>query len=110
MHYVFWFVCCCCCLGGQPPPPPSVSIPECGLLIIFCVCGLLSSIVSHDVLLTEGGLIVEMLHRRTTDDKVGVRKSGLQALEAIVLMDKSSTRSSVSLNLSCIFYLYQQNF
>lgn len=40
-------------------------------------------------------LIVEMVHRRTTDEKVGVRKAGLQALEAIVRMDKTTTRSQV---------------
>ena len=41
-------------------------------------------------------LIVEMIYRRTTDEKVAVRKAGLQALEAIVQMDATSIRTSVS--------------
>ena len=44
-------------------------------------------------------LVVEMIRRRTSDIKVGVRKAGLQALEAIVRMDTAVTRTSVSLDL-----------
>ena len=47
-------------------------------------------------------LIIEMVHRRTTDEKVGVRKAGLQALEAIVRMDKTTTRNQVSGALSLL--------
>ena len=41
-------------------------------------------------------LIVAMIHRRTTDDKVGVRRAGLQALEAVMQLREGGTRSTVS--------------
>ena len=51
------------------------------------------------------GSVVDMIRRRTSDTKVGVRKAGLQVLEALVLMDTSSTRISVSVfGCGCVFY------
>ncbi len=44
--------------------------------------------------------MIEMIRRRTSDMKVGVRKAGLQALEAIVVMDSANTRIKVSVNSS----------
>jgi len=44
----------------------------------------------------NNGSVVKMIRRRTSDVKVGVRKAGLQVLEAVVLLDTSSTRISVS--------------
>ncbi len=41
-----------------------------------------------------------MIHRRTTDEKVGVRRAGVQALEAIMRMNGGDTKNAVSsLNL-----------
>ena len=40
---------------------------------------------------------MKMVHRRIGDVKVGVRKAGVQAMEALVSMDKNVTRTLVSL-------------
>ena len=41
-------------------------------------------------------MVIEMIHRRTADEKVGVRKAGLQVLEAIIHLDKTKIRTEVS--------------
>lgn len=37
-------------------------------------------------------VILQMVRRRTTDEKVGVRKAALQALESLVRLDPAVTR------------------
>ena len=38
---------------------------------------------------------MSMIHRRATDEKVGVRKAALQAVEAIIRMDLQNIKKEV---------------
>lgn len=51
-------------------------------------------------------LIIPMVRRRTKDMKVGVRKSALQALEAIIRLDLNSINKEVrKYEMSCVSFV-----
>lgn len=66
---------------------PGASYPDC------CVCYSIAFLSNSG---TPGdNMIIQMVRRRSSDEKVGVRKAALQALEGLVRLDKEHTLKEV---------------